>query len=54
MDWRTRVKLGLMLAAGILWAGSMWTEQDWLRLVAIGVLFLALIVRFIFPGAPRR
>ncbi|MBV9879777.1 MAG: hypothetical protein JO180_04735 [Gemmatirosa sp.] len=53
MDWGTRAKLGLMLAAGIVFAGSMWTEQEWLRYVAIGLLLVALIVRFIRPGRPR-
>ena len=52
MDWLTRAKLGLMLAAAILWAGSMWSGQDWLRWIAIGLLAAALLLRF-FGKPPR-
>jgi hypothetical protein len=53
MDWPTRVKLGLATAAAILFAGSMWTHVDWLRWVAIGLLAVAFLLRFVYPGARR-
>jgi len=54
MDWRTRVKLGLLVAAGIFFFGSVKLQQDWLRYVAIGLLIVALVVRIVKPGSPRR
>ncbi|AHG90880.1 hypothetical protein J421_3343 [Gemmatirosa kalamazoonensis] len=54
MDGPTRAKLALALIAGILFAGSMWTGQDWLRWVAIGLLAAAVLLRFIYPNRPRR
>ncbi|HZF67991.1 MAG TPA: hypothetical protein VEZ47_08130 [Gemmatirosa sp.] len=50
MDTLTKVKLALTLMAAILFAGSMRVEQaDWLRFVAIGMLVLALLLRFMGP-----
>jgi Flp pilus assembly protein TadB len=54
MDAPTRAKLALALIAGIIFAGSMWTGQDWLRWVAIGLLAAAVLLRFIYPGSGRR
>ena len=50
MDTLTKVKLALTLMAAILFAGSMRMEQaDWLRYLAIGMLVLALLLRFVRP-----
>jgi hypothetical protein len=50
VDTLTKVKLALTLMAAILFAGSMRVEQaDWLRFVAIGMLVLALLLRFVGP-----
>jgi hypothetical protein len=54
MDTATRAKLALALIAGILFAASMWTGQDWMRWVAIGLLAAAVLLRFIYPGGKRR
>ena len=53
MDWPTRVKLGLMIAALILFAGASWTGMEWIRWVAIALLVVALLLRFVYPGARR-
>ncbi len=53
MDTGTRAKLALALVAGIMFAASMWSGQDWLRWVAIGLLAAALILRFVSPGRKR-
>lgn len=54
MDTATRAKLALAVVAGILFAGSMWSGQDWMRWVAIGLLAAAVLLRFIYPGGKRR
>jgi len=54
MDAMTRAKLALALVAFILFMGSMWTGQDWLRWVAIGFLAAAVLLRFIYRGGKRR
>jgi Flp pilus assembly protein TadB len=54
MDGATRAKLALALAAGILFAGSIWTGQDFLRWIAIGLLAAAVLLRFIYPRGGRR
>lgn len=54
MDTATRAKLALAVIAGILFAGSMWSGQDWMRWVAIGLLAAAVLLRFIYPGGKRR
>ena len=54
MDAMTRAKLALALVAFILFMGSMWTGQDWLRWVAIGFLAAAVNLRFVFPRGRRR
>jgi hypothetical protein len=53
MDTATRAKLVLAVVAGILFAGSMWSGQDWMRWVAIGLLAAAVLLRFIYPGGRR-
>jgi hypothetical protein len=54
MDTATRAKLALAVIAGILFAVSMWSGQDWMRWVAIGLLAAAVLLRFIYPGGKRR
>lgn len=54
MDTSTRAKLALAIIAGILFAGSMWSGQDWMRWVAIGLLAAAILLRFLYPGGRRR
>ena len=49
MDTQTRAKLALALIAFILFMGSMWSGQDWLRWVAIGFLAAAVLLRFLYP-----
>ncbi len=47
MDQVTILKLLLALAAGLLFAASMWTGIDWLRWVAIALLAVAVLLRFV-------
>ena len=54
MDSATRAKLALALIAFILFMGSMWSGQDWLRWVAIGFLAAAVLLRFVYPRGGRR
>ena len=50
MDTVTKARLALTLMAAILFAGSMRMEQaDWLRYLAIGMLVIALLLRFARP-----
>ena len=53
MDWPTRAKLALALAAAIFLAGSIWLERDWPRYVAMGLLAVAVLLRFVYPGRRR-
>jgi hypothetical protein len=54
VDTVTKAKLALTLMAAILFAGSMRMEQaDWLRYLAIGMLVLALLLRFARPRYAR-
>lgn len=55
MDRLTTLKLALIVVAAILFAGSMRTEgADWLRYLAIGLLVVALLLRFVGPRGPGR
>lgn len=48
MDRLTQAKLALLLIAAILFAGSLRLQgADWLRWVAIGLLVVALALRFL-------
>jgi protein-S-isoprenylcysteine O-methyltransferase Ste14 len=50
VDTATRAKLALIVMAAILFAGSLQlANADWLRWVAIGMLVLALLLRFVGP-----
>jgi hypothetical protein len=46
----TRLKLGLMLVAALFFGGSVWLEDDRLRWVAIALLAVALLLRFVRSG----
>jgi hypothetical protein len=55
VDTATRAKLALIVMAAILFAGSLQlANADWLRWVAIGMLVLALLLRFVGPRRGRR
>ncbi|HMS01353.1 MAG TPA: hypothetical protein PKE51_00190 [Gemmatimonadaceae bacterium] len=47
MSLFTRIKLGLAIMALIFFAASMRTGLDWQRFVAMGLLVLAVILRFV-------
>ncbi|HMI55971.1 MAG TPA: hypothetical protein VK494_07290 [Gemmatimonadaceae bacterium] len=49
----TIAKLGLMLAAAILLAWGIRTDDSAIRWAGIGFLFIALILRFFKPRKPR-
>lgn len=54
MDRITRFKLALAVMAAILFAGSLRTDEDWLRWLAIALLAAAVLLRFAGPRGPRR
>ncbi len=54
MDRFTQFKLGLALAAAILFAASLRTGLDWPRYVAIALLVVAVLLRFAQPPRPGR
>ena len=45
----TTVKLGLMFLAVLFFAGSVWLKDDRMRWVAIALLAVAFILRFVGP-----
>jgi hypothetical protein len=53
VDRFTQFKLALALAAAILFAGSIRTGLDWPRYVAIALLIVAVLLRFLQPRRPR-
>lgn len=53
MDWLTRIKMGLFFAALIFFTNSMLTGNDWPRWVAVGLLVVAFLIRFV-PRGPRQ
>jgi hypothetical protein len=52
MDLMT-VKLGLMFLAVLFFAGSIWLKDDRMRWVAIALLAVAFILRFVGPKRSR-
>jgi uncharacterized membrane protein len=54
MSLHTRLKLALALMALIFFAASMRTGDDWMRFVAMGLLALAVILRFVERAAARK
>ncbi len=52
MDEKTRIKLGLLFAAIVVFGVGMATGLDWTRYVAIGLLAAAVLMRFV-PRGPR-
>ena len=54
MDRMTQAKLALALVAAILFAGSMRLEHaDYLRWIAIGLLAVAVLLRFVRRPPPE-
>ncbi len=53
MDRFTTFKLALALAAAILFAASLRSGVDWPRYVAIALLVVAVLLRFVAPRQPR-
>ena len=49
----TTVKLGLMFLAVLFFAGSIWLKDDRMRWVAIALLAVAFILRFVGPKRSR-
>jgi hypothetical protein len=50
----TTVKLGLMFLAVLFFGGSVWLKDDRMRWVAIALLAVAFILRFVGPRRSRR
>ncbi len=53
MDRVTQAKLALVVMAGIFFGGSLYTGQDWPRIVAIALLVVALALRLFRPRRPE-
>lgn len=54
MDRITTFKLALALAGAIFFAASLRSGLDWPRYVAIALVTVAVLLRFVQPRRPRR
>ena len=50
MNRMTRLKLVLALVAAIIWAGGYYLRNDVLTWIGIGILILAVLLRFVKGG----
>jgi hypothetical protein len=54
MTLYTRLKLALAIMALVFFAASMRTGDDWMRFVAMGLLAVAVVLRFVERAAAAR